>query len=89
MYSFMDGYSSYKQVKMVEEDKEKIEFISEWGVYAYDVMPFGLCNALTTFQKIVTKTFKPHLKINSCKYFWMILVCMETRKIIWNNYRNA
>jgi hypothetical protein len=24
-------------------------------------MSFGLCNAPTTFQKVVTKTFKPHL----------------------------
>jgi hypothetical protein len=24
-------------------------------------MPFGLCNALAIFQKVVTKTFKPYL----------------------------
>jgi hypothetical protein len=24
-------------------------------------VPFGLCNASPTFQKIVTKTFKPYL----------------------------
>jgi hypothetical protein len=58
MYSFMDGYSGYNQVKMIEEDKKKTTFISEWGVYAYNVMPFGLCNALVTFQKVVTKIFK-------------------------------
>jgi hypothetical protein len=51
MYSFMDGYSGYNQVKMVEEDKEKTSFIFEWGAYAHNVMPFGLCNALATFSK--------------------------------------
>ncbi len=61
MYSFMDGYRGYKQVKMVKEDKEKTIFILEWVAYAYNVMPFGLCNALATFQKVVTKTFKEHL----------------------------
>jgi hypothetical protein len=45
----MDGYNGYNQVKMVEEDKDKMTFISKWGTYAYNVMPFGLCNALTTF----------------------------------------
>jgi hypothetical protein len=40
MYYFMDGYSSYNQVKMAKEDKEKITFISEWGAYAYNVMFF-------------------------------------------------
>jgi hypothetical protein len=49
MYPFMDGYNSYNQVKMVEEDKNKIAFISKWGTYAYNFMPFGLCNAPTTF----------------------------------------
>jgi hypothetical protein len=56
MYSFMDGYSSYNQVKIAKEDKEKITFISKWDAYAYNVMPFGLCNALATFnnQDILT-----------------------------------
>jgi hypothetical protein len=61
MYSFMDGCSGYNQVKMVEEDKEKITFILEWGPYAYNVMSFGLCNAPTMFQKVVTKTFKEYV----------------------------
>ncbi len=57
----MDGHSNYNQVKMVEENKEKTTFISEWGAYAHNVMPFGLCNVPTTFQKVVTKTFKEYL----------------------------
>jgi hypothetical protein len=61
MYSFMDGYSNYNQVKMAEKDKEKTTFILEWGAYAYNVMPFGLCNALATFKQVVTKTFKEYL----------------------------
>jgi hypothetical protein len=43
---------------MVEEDKDKMTFISKWGACAYNVMPFGLCNVLATFQKVVTKLFK-------------------------------
>ncbi len=58
MYSFMDGYNGYNQVKMAKKYKDKTSFISKWGAYAYNVMPFGLCNALTTFQKVITQTFK-------------------------------
>lgn len=53
----MDGYNGYNQVKMAKEDKEKTTFILEWGAYAYNIMPFGLCNVLVTFQKVVTKFF--------------------------------
>jgi hypothetical protein len=42
---------------MAKEDKEKTTFIFEWGAYAYNIMPFRLCNAPSTFQKVVTKTF--------------------------------
>jgi hypothetical protein len=45
---------------MAEEDIAKTTFILEWGTYAYNIMPF--CNAPTTFQKVVTKTFKPFFK---------------------------
>ncbi len=60
MYSFVDGYNGYR-VKMAKEDKEKTTFILEWGAFAYNVMPFGLCNVLATFQKVVTKDFKEYL----------------------------
>jgi hypothetical protein len=61
MHSFMDGYNGYNQVKMAKEDKDKTTFISVWSAYAYNVMPFGLFNALATFEKVVTKMFKPYL----------------------------
>jgi hypothetical protein len=38
---FMDGYSEYNQVKMVEENKNKTTFIFRQNVYAYNVLPFG------------------------------------------------
>jgi hypothetical protein len=61
MYSFMDGYNGYNQVKMAKEDKEKTSFIIEWGAYAYNVVPFGLCNTSANFQKVVTRNFKEYL----------------------------
>ncbi len=48
MYSFMDNYIGYNQVKMVEMDKKKMTFISEWGVYAYNVI---CCLAYVMFQQ--------------------------------------
>ena len=48
MYS-MDGFSGYNQISIAEEDKLKTTFVVEDGVYAYNWMPFGLCNAPATF----------------------------------------
>jgi hypothetical protein len=58
MYSFMDGFNGYNKVKMAKKDFKKPTFILEWGAYAYNVMPFGLCNVPITFFKMITKTFK-------------------------------
>ncbi|XP_059074059.1 uncharacterized protein LOC131874570 [Cryptomeria japonica] len=49
IYSFMDGFSRYNQISIAEEDKLKTTFVVEDGVYAYNRMPFGLCNAPVTF----------------------------------------
>ena len=49
MYSFLDGYGGYNQISLAEEDREKTAFITEWGAFVFLVMPFGLCNAPTTF----------------------------------------
>ncbi|MCO5612802.1 hypothetical protein L7F22_067073 [Adiantum nelumboides] len=41
MYSFMDGYSGYNELKIAPKDREKTTFITEWGAFMYLVMPLG------------------------------------------------
>ena len=50
VFSFMDGFSGYNQIKMAPEDMEKTTFITPWGTFCYRVMPFGLKNAGATYQ---------------------------------------
>lgn len=57
MFSFMDGFSGYNQIKIAPEDQDKTAFITPWGVYCYQVMPFGLKNAGATYQKAMVTVF--------------------------------
>jgi hypothetical protein len=56
-FSFLDGYSGYNQIQIALEDQDKTTFTCPWGTYAYKVLPFGLCNALATFQRVVLGVF--------------------------------
>ena len=49
----IDLQSGYWQVGMSEGDKEKTAFSSHIGLYQYNVMPFGLCNAPATFEAMM------------------------------------
>ena len=56
-YCFLDGYSGYNQIAVDPKDKEKTTFTCPFGVFAYKRMPFGLCNAPTTFQRCMMAIF--------------------------------
>jgi len=57
LFSFMDGFSGYNQIKMLSEDREKTTFITMWGTFCYKVMPFGLKNAGATYQRAMVALF--------------------------------
>jgi ribonuclease HI len=55
--SFLDAFQGYHQIPMNPADQEKTAFITPRGTYCYRVMPFGLKNAGSTYQRMVTKMF--------------------------------
>ena len=57
MFSFMDGYSGYNQIRMAAKDTEKTAFRTSIGNFYYTVMPFGLKNAGATYQRTMTTIF--------------------------------
>ena len=57
VFSFMDGFSSYNQIKMAPEDIEKTTFVTQWGTFCYKAMPFGLKNAGETYQRAMIALF--------------------------------
>ena len=57
MFSFMDGFSGYNQIKMAPKDAEKTAIKTPMGNFYYIVMPFGLKNASATYQRAMTAIF--------------------------------
>ena len=62
--SFLDAFQGYHQIPLVTEDQEKTTFVTLVGNYHYKVMPFGLKNARSTYQWMMTKMFEPRLGKN-------------------------
>ncbi|UYV70499.1 K02A2.6-like [Cordylochernes scorpioides] len=64
-FSTMDLRSGYWQIEVDEKDREKTALITPDGLYEFQVMPFGLCNAPATFERMIDSVLGS-LKWNMC-----------------------
>ena len=57
LFSFMDGFSGYNQIRMASEDMEKTTFLTMWETFCYKVMSFGLKNVEAIYQRAMVMLF--------------------------------
>ena len=62
--SFLDAFQGYHQIPLALDDQEKTAFVTLIGNYHYKVMSFGLKNAGSTYQRMMTRMFESLLGKN-------------------------
>ncbi len=88
-FTTLDLASGYWQVRMHPESREKTAFTTYSGLYEFLVMPFGLCNAPATFQRLM-ETVLAGLARDACMvYMDDILVIGKTYEEHLDNLRRV
>jgi len=84
-YCYLDGYLSYLQIPVVEMNQEKTTFTCPYGSFAYRRMPFGLCNAPSTFQRCMMSIFSDLIVYHYCfpklRYDMTLGICFDSPEV--------
>ena len=81
LLSFMDAFFGYNQISMDPDDQENTSFVTGQGTFCYRVMPFGLKNARTTYQRLVNRMFQRQIGTSMEVYIDDMLVKSTTAEL--------
>lgn len=57
IFSFIDLYLGYDEIKLTTKDQSKTSLTIPWGTFYCTVMTFGLKNAKTIYERVTNSTF--------------------------------
>ena len=70
--------SGYHQVGLTKDAQEKTAFVTRYGLFEYTVLPLGLCNAPSTFQRVMNSVMGEYIDDFVLVYLDDILVFSST-----------
>lgn len=79
-YSKIDLRNAYNLIRIRRGDEHITAFRTQYGLFEYNVMPFGLCNAPATFQRLMNYIFRDMLDVSVVVYLDDILIFSKNRK---------
>jgi hypothetical protein len=87
--SFLDAYSGYNKIKLKKEDEEKTAFITPYGVFCYQVMPFGLKNVGATYQMMIQNCLGSQIGRNIQVYIDDVVITMRKEEALIDDLKET
>ena len=78
VFTKLDLKNGYYLIRMAEGEEWKTAFKSQYGLYKYTAMRFGLCNRRSTFHRMINDVFRNMLDVGVIAYMDDILIYSET-----------
>jgi hypothetical protein len=76
----MDLKAGYNLIRIRTGDEWKTAFRSRYGYYEVMVMPYGMADALSSFQNIINQIVKDMIDLSVIAYIDDILIFTQTNK---------
>ena len=78
VFSKIDLKQGFWQMRVDPDDEEKTAFVTPFGSFQFRVLPMGLSNAPSSFQRLMQHVFKDFLDIFVCVYLDDIVIFSNT-----------